>query len=187
QRVPEILLTGVRQAVPGVPWLLYETNASFVNFHREVDGPEGVRADFHPRWFVPIPIAGGAVTVTPFAGGRLTFYDQRVTGISTGQDGIVRQDSVFDPLLRRQAEVGVEAETRATRVYATDGIGGIATIQHAIEPRVVLIEIRGIDQKAMPTYDPGYNTGTGIDPGYERTHGIDRLGRANEVTYYLTN
>lgn len=186
QRVPNIQLTGVRQAVPGAPWLLYETNASFVKFIRDVDGPGGLRADFHPRFFAPIPIAG-LVTITPFAGGRLTYYDLRVTGFHAGVDGILSQASVYDPRLRRQAEVGVEAQTQMTRVYATDGIAGIAALQHSIEPRATFIEIRGLDQKAMPTYDPGYNTGTGIDPGYERAHGIDRLGKANEVTYYLTN
>jgi LPS-assembly protein len=186
QRVPNIQLTGVRQAVPGAPWLLYETNASFVKFIRDVDGPAGVRADFHPRFFVPIPIAG-LVTVTPFAGGRLTYYDQRVTGFHAGVDGILSQASVYDPRLRRQAEVGVEAQTQMTRVYATDGTAGIAALQHSIEPRATLIEIRGLDQKAMPTYDPGYSTGTGIDPGYERAHGIDRLGKANEVTYQVAN
>ena len=56
-----------------------------------------------------------------------------------------------------------------------------------IEPRVRIIEIRGIDQKDNPQYDPGASTATGIDPGYERRVGIDRLGKANEVTYYLTN
>jgi LPS-assembly protein len=187
QRVPDIQLTGVRQAVPGAPWLLYETNASFVNFIREVDGPEGMRADVHPRFFVPIPIAGGAVTVTPFVGGRLTYYDQRVTGFHAGLDGILSQDAVYDPRLRRQVEAGVEAQTKVTRVYTTDGTGGIAALQHSIEPRATLIEIRGLDQKAMPTYDPGYSTATGIDPGYERAHGIDRLGKANEVTYSLAN
>jgi LPS-assembly protein len=186
QRVPSIELTGVRQAVPGAPWLLYESNASFVKFIREVDGPEGLRADFHPRFFVPIPIAG-VVTVTPFAGGRLTYYDQRVTGFHTGVDGILSQASVYDPRLRRQVELGVEAQTKVTQVYTTDGTGGIAALQHSIEPRATLIEIRGLDQKAMPTYDPGYSTATGIDPGYERAHGIDRLGKANEVTYYLAN
>jgi LPS-assembly protein len=186
QRVPSIQLTGVRQAVPGAPWLLYETNASFVKFIREVDGPEGLRTDFHPRFFVPIPIAG-VVTVTPFAGGRLTYYDQRVTGFHTGVDGILSQASVYDPRLRRQVELGVEAQTKVTQVYTTDGTGGIAALQHSIEPRATLIEIRGLDQKAMPTYDPGYSTATGIDPGYERAHGIDRLGKANEVTYYLAN
>jgi LPS-assembly protein len=185
QRVPEVILSGVRQAVPGVPWLLYEANASYVNFIRQVDGPEGMRADFHPRFFVPIPI--GVVTVTPFGGGRLTYYDQRVTGFHTGVDGILSQQSVYDPRLRRQLELGVEAQTQMSRVYATNGLWGIAALQHSIEPRATLIQIRGLDQKDMPTYDPGYNTGTGIDPGYERAHGIDRLGKANEVTYYLTN
>ncbi len=185
QRVPEVILSSVRQAVPGVPWLLYEANASYVNFIRQVDGPEGMRADFHPRFFVPIPI--GVVTVTPFGGGRLTYYDQRVTAFHTGLDGILSQQSVYDPRLRRQVELGVEAQTQMSRVYATNGLWGIAALQHSNEPRATLIQIRGLDQKAMPTYDPGYNTGTGIDPGYERAHGIDRLGKANEVTYYLTN
>jgi LPS-assembly protein len=186
QRVPAIQLTGVRQAVPGAPWLLYETNASFVNFIRQVDGPEGMRADFHPRFFVPIPVAG-LFTVTPFGGGRLTYYDQRVTGLSTGRDGIQSQDSVYDPRVRRQAELGVEAQTRFTQVYTTDGTGSIAALQHVIEPRATIIEIRGLDQKGMPSYEPGYRTGTGIDPGYERAHGIDALGKANETTYSLAN
>src|SRR4029453_14266771 len=68
QRVPEIDLVGVRQQVPGAPWLFYETSASFVNFIRDVDGPQGVRADFHPRFFAPIPI-GGYLSAPPFAGG----------------------------------------------------------------------------------------------------------------------
>jgi hypothetical protein len=94
---------------------------------------------------------------------------------------------VYDPRLRRQVELGVEAQTQMNRVYTMDGTGGIATLQHSIEPRATLIEIRGLDQKAMPTYDPGYSTATGIDPGYERAHGIDRLGKANEVTYSVAN
>ena len=63
----------------------------------------------------------------------------------------------------------------------------LALYQHVIEPRVRVIEIRGFDQRAYPTYDPGASTATGIDPGYERRVGIDQLGKANEITYYLTN
>ena len=76
QRIPEIRVLGLRQQVPGVPGLLYETNASFVNFFRYL-GPGGIRADFHPRLLRPIPVAG-LFTVTPFIGGRLTYYDQRL-------------------------------------------------------------------------------------------------------------
>jgi len=61
-----------------VPGLLYEGQTSFVNFVREV-GSAGVRADFHPRLYMPVPVAG-LFTVTPYAGGRLTSFDIRPSG-----------------------------------------------------------------------------------------------------------
>jgi LPS-assembly protein len=186
QRVPDIQLVGIRQPLPGVPGVLYENTASFVNFIREV-GPEGIRADFHPRFLMPIPV-GGLITVTPWAGGRLTYYDQRVVDQRITRVGqLLVEESVYDPRVRRQVEAGVDVESRISRVFTTDGSGSVAAYQHVIEPRVRFIEIRGLDQKAFPTYDPGASTATGIDPGYERRTGIDRLGKANEVTYYLTN
>jgi LPS-assembly protein len=186
QRVPEIKLVGIRQPVPGVPGLLYETTASFVNFIRDV-GPDGVRADFHPRLLMPVPVAG-VFTVTPFAGGRLTYYDERVVDQRiTRVGGILVEESVDDPRVRRQVEWGIEAESRVSRVYTNQGGGDVAAYQHVIEPRVRVIQIRGVEQKDYPQYDPGASTASGIDPGYERRVGIDRLGKANEITYYLTN
>ena len=136
---------------------------------------------------MPIPVAS-LLTVTPFVGGRLTYYDQRLVGTRvTRVGGVTVEESQDDPRVRRQVEFGVEAESRVSRVYTTDGSGSIAAYQHVIEPRVRLIEIRGLDQKDYPNYDPGASTATGIDPGYERRTGIDRLGKANEITYYLTN
>lgn len=186
QRVPEIRLVGIRQPVPGVPGLLYEATASFVNFIRDV-GPDGVRADFHPRLLMPLPVAG-LFTVTPFLGGRLTYYDQRAVNERITRSGALTvEESVYDPRVRRQVEWGIEAESRVSRVYTNQGSGDIAAFQHVIEPRVRIIQIRGVDQKDYPEYDPGASTATGIDPGYERRVGIDRLGKANEITYYLTN
>ncbi len=186
QRVPEVKLVGIRQPVPGVPGLLYEATASFTNFIRDV-GPDGVRTDFHPRLLYPVPVAG-LFTVTPFAGGRLTYYDERVVDQRVTRVGALNvEESVYDPRVRRQVEWGVEAESRVSRVYTNEGGGTVAAYQHVIEPRVRLIQIRGIDQKDFPQYDPGASTATGIDPGYERRVGIDRLGKANEITYYLTN
>lgn len=186
QRVPEIRLTGVRQPVPGVPGLLYETGASYTQFVRDV-GPEGPRVDFHPRLFRPVP-AAGVVTLTPFFGGRATFYNQRVVGQRiTRSGGLPVQESVNDDRVRRQVEAGLEVESRLSRLFLLDGAGGIAALEHVIEPRANFIEIRGLDQKAMPSYDPGFSTATGVDPGYERRVGIDRLGKANEVTYSITN
>ncbi|MEX2222388.1 MAG: hypothetical protein WEG40_11385 [Candidatus Rokuibacteriota bacterium] len=94
-----------RQPVPGVPGLLYETTASYVNFIRDV-GPDGARADFHPRLLMPIPV-GGLFTVTPFAGGRLTYYDQRVVGERVTRVGALTvEESGYDPRVRRQVEWG---------------------------------------------------------------------------------
>jgi anti-sigma factor RsiW len=146
-----------------------------VNFIRDV-GPDGIRADFHPRLLMPLPVAG-LLTVTPFVGGRLTYYDERVVGQRITRVGALSvEESVYDPRVRRQVEWGVEAESRVSRVYTSDGGGGVAAYQHVIEPRVKIIQIRGLDQKDYPQYDPGASTATGIDPGYERRVGIDQLG-----------
>ena len=168
QRAPEIKLFGLRQPVPGAPALLYETEASFTNFHRVV-GDGGVRLDVHPRAFLPVPIAG-LFTLTPFGGGRVTYYDRRVVGTRFTHTTWV-EDTIPESRARLQVEGGVEAETRASRVFQLDGVGGLAAVQHLIEPRAALEVIRGVNQKANPQYDPA----------------IDDIGRVTQITYSLTN
>jgi LPS-assembly protein len=190
QRAPEIKLTGLRQPVPGVPGLLYEGQASFVNFVRDV-GSAGIRADFHPRLFAPLPVAG-LFTVTPYVGGRLTLYNQEVVGhaISNGPKSANPVDIELTrstDRLRQQVEGGVLLEARAVRVYTLDGTGSMAAIQHVIEPRANFIEIRGINQNANPQWEPGGGPMTRVDPGYEARTGIDAINKANEVTYSVTN
>jgi LPS-assembly protein len=175
----------LRQPVPGAPMLLYETEASFTNFIREV-GDGGVRLDLHPRVFFPIPVAG-LFTVTPFVGGRLTYYDRRAVG-NRFTHTITVEDTVVEDRVRRQVEAGVEVEARASRVFQLDGRGGLAALQHVIEPRAILTEVRGLDQKALPQYDPGLRgTAGGIDTGFYGRAGVDNIGRVNEITYSLTN
>jgi len=169
QRVPEITLQGLRQPVPGMPYLQYEAQASFTDFLRVV-GDGGVRLDAHPRVFLPVPVAG-LFTLTPFAGGRTTLYNTRAVGTKLTQHGVWVEDTIPEDRVRLQAEGGIEAETRASRVFQLDGGGGIAALQHVIEPRMTLLEIRGINQKANPQYD----------------RDIDRIGRANQITYSLIN
>jgi LPS-assembly protein len=191
QRAPELKLTSVRQPLPGVPGLLYEGQASFVNFIRQV-GAAGIRADFHPRFYLPIPVAG-LFTMTPYAGGRLTLYNQEVVGEATSNGPAIWSSPVSieqtraTNRLRQQMEGGVLLETRASRVYTLEPGGSIAALQHVIEPRANFIEIRGINQKANPQFEPGGGPTTGIDPGYEARTGIDAVDKANEVTYSITN
>ena len=191
QRAPEIKLTSLRQPMPGVPGLLYEGQASFVNFVREV-GSAGVRADFHPRLYMPVSVAG-LFTVTPYAGGRLTFYNREAVGqdLSPGPailgDPVIIEKTKNTNRLRQQLEGGLLVEARASRVFNLDGAGGISAVEHIIEPRANFIEIRGINQKGNPQWEPGGGPTSRIDPGYEARTGIDAVNKANEVTYSLTN
>ncbi|HVQ76308.1 MAG TPA: LPS assembly protein LptD [Candidatus Binatia bacterium] len=168
QRLPQIDLRGILQPVPGIPRLLYEVRASAVNFVRE-EGSEGVRLDLFPVVRMPIPIFG-SFTVTPFLGGRLTWYDTQVAGYGT-KNGILLEETIKEGILRQQIEIGFEATARAARVYQAGGFAGIAALQHVIEPRVGFAAIRGRNQDQLPQWDPT----------------IDRIGTTNGITYSLTN
>ena len=169
QRVPDIRLYGLRQPVPGLPDLLYETEASATYFIRDV-GSDGARVDLHPRLFYPVPVAG-LFTVTPFAGGRATYYDKRVVGERvTKGGGFLVEETEDDRHVRLLAEGGVELESRVARVWTMDGTWGLAALQHTIEPRVQWLEIRGLDQKANPQFDKA----------------IDDIGKTSQVAYAIT-
>jgi LPS-assembly protein len=169
QRVPEIRLQALRQPVPGLPFLQFQTEATFTDFLRVV-GSGGVRLDFHPRFFAPVPVAG-LFTITPFIGPRFTFYNTRAVGTSFTAEGVWVEDTIHDNSVRQQIEEGFMAETRATRVFHLGGAGGIAAVQHVIEPRVELLVINGVNQKARPQYD----------------RDIDNIGQVTQLTYSLIN
>ena len=168
-------------ACPGVPGVLYETNASFVNFIRDRRARRrpgrlpSARPHADPGRRA---VHGHAVRGRPahllrpargrpahHARGRPARWRSRCTirGCAARSSGAPR------------SRAGSRASTPPTAA------GAWPRYQHVIEPRVRVIEIRGIDQKAYPNYDPGASTATGIDPGYERRTGIDRLGKANEI------
>jgi hypothetical protein len=129
----------------------------------------------------------GLFTLTPFLGGRLTYYNRQVVGLRN-QQGVTVEETITDDRLRRQVEWGVETESRAARVYPLDGRYGVAALQHVIEPRAMITEIRGVNQKALPQWDPGARgAASGLDPGFYGRAGIDDIGKVNEITYSLTN
>jgi LPS-assembly protein len=170
QRLPDINLVGVRQPVPGLPGVLYETEASFVHFVRDV-GSEGSRFDLHPRLSRPIS-AGGLFTVTPYVGGRLTAYDKSVVGFRT-----VR--GVDEPLevtedearLRRLVEAGTDFEMNISRVYPMNGRWGYESVLHSIEPRVTYGWVAGEGQHNLPVW----------------TEGVDRIRDGQRVEYSVIN
>jgi LPS-assembly protein len=185
QRLPEIRFQTVRQPVPGLSPLLYEVESSATNFVRDV-GADGRRLDLHPRVFLPVPV-GGLFTVTPFLGGRATYYDTRVVGKRLTRNGNLEVEiTEDDSRVRAQGELGADLEARATRVFALGGAGGIDRLQHLLEPRVNVTEIRGVNQKDVPQYDPGGGTLSALSAPLADL-GIDRIGKVSRLTYSLTN
>ena len=185
QRLPEIRFQAVRQPIPGTQWLLYEAESSFTNFQRFV-GSEGRRLDLHPRVFLPLPVAG-YFTLTPFVGGRATYYDRKVVGKRvTGNGGIEVEVTEDASHVRGQAEAGADLEARATRIYDVGGLGGIDRLQHLVEPRINFTGIRGVNQKDLPQWEPGGDLVNPLAPPLAEL-GIDRIGRVTRLTYSLTN
>jgi LPS-assembly protein len=168
QRLPELTLQGVRQPFPGLPGVLYEVNASATYFFREL-GSDGTRLDLHPRLSRPIPVAGYA-TLTPFVGGRLTAYDRTVTDTGFKQ-GIFIEHTKSDERVRELGEIGADAETRATRVYQADGLWGLQSVLHSIEPHAYYTRVFGRNFYSLPIW-------------VER---VDRVPEASWLEYSVTN
>jgi LPS-assembly protein len=170
QRLPDINLVGVRQPVPGLPGVLYETEASYVNFVRDI-GSAGSRLDVHPRLSRPFS-PGGLFTVTPYAGGRLTAYDTSVVGFrrARGVDEPV-EVTESEARVRRLVEAGTDVEMNISRVYPMDGRWGYETVLHSIEPRVTYGWVGGQGQHALPLW----------------TETVDRVPLGHRVEYSVIN
>lgn len=167
-RLPDLSLQGTRQPIPGLPGLLWELDAGAVRFVREA-GSDGTRLDVHPRVSRPIS-AGGLFTLTPFAGGRLTGYDRRVTGSHVGRDGRLIEQTTDELRVRQLVEVGADVETTASRAYRLDGWQGLEALLHTIEPRVSYTRLDGRTMDRLPAWTD-----------------VDRLEDASRVEYSLTN
>ena len=166
-RLPDISLQGSRQPVPGLPGVLYEFEGSATHFMRAV-GSDGSRIDLHPRLSRPFT-PGGIVTVTPFAGGRLTGYDRRATGVVLSRAHVV-EEAEPDDKLRRLLEGGVDLEATASRVYPMEGRFNLDAALHTIEPRVRYLWIEGRGKNNLPGWSD-----------------LDRIRDTESFEYSITN
>ena len=166
-RLPDISLVGPRQPIWRDSGLLLQSSVGFVNFVRD-EGSSGMRFDVHPQLSRPIPL--GYLTLTPFVGGRLTGYDQTVTGTHIGRGDVLIEDTKDEARLRRLVEAGVDVETKLSRVFNTGGWWGTEALLHTIEPRVRYIWITGWDQDRLPQWTD-----------------IDNIPDASRIEYSLTN
>ena len=103
------------------------------------------------------------------------------------RDGAIPVEETRDAsFVRGLGELGADLEARETRVYDVGGTAGISRLQHLIEPRVNVTEIRGVNQKDIPQWDAG---GGVVNPlaAPLADLGVDRIGRISRLTYSLTN
>jgi LPS-assembly protein len=171
RRLPDLELQGVRQPIPGLGGVLFEMDAGYVNFVRDV-GAAGQRLDLHPRLSRPFS-PGGLFTLTPFVGGRITAYDTVVTGThaTPGVTGVI-EETEREARVRRLLEGGADLETNFSRVYSTGGSPwNIDGLLHSIEPRMQYLWISGKDKSRLPLF----------------TEGVDRIPETGQLTYSLTN
>jgi LPS-assembly protein len=167
-RLPDISLVGVRQPVPGVSGALWELSASAVRFVRDV-GSDGSRVDLNPRISRPFS-PGGLFTLTPFAGGRVTAYDRRVTGLHTSiRGGAAIEETDEETRVRRILEAGSDLERTASRIYRPD-VWGWDTMLHTVEPRVNYTWMDGQNMDRLPFWTD-----------------LDRIQDTSRIEYSLTN
>jgi LPS-assembly protein len=168
-RLPEVTILGVRQPIPGLPGFLYEFEGDAVKFVRLL-GSDGDRLDVRPRVSRPVSM-GGFLTVTPFAGGRLTAYDRRVTGTHVSpRDGRTLESTETTLQVRRLAELGTDVETIASRPYDLGGFVGLDGVLHSIEPRLNYTWVGGDGSQKLPQWTD-----------------LDRPQEASLIQYSLTN
>jgi LPS-assembly protein len=137
QRLPEVLLTGLRQPIGNSPFY-FSLSSSAVNFYRE-EGVKGERVDIYPRLSMTLS-PRGYFTFTPELGLRETAYWVE----EAGED---RQYS------REIYDLKGTISTTFIRIYNLNG-DSLKRARHTIEPEVVYEYIPEVDQDDLPTFDP---------------------------------
>jgi LPS-assembly protein len=180
-RLPDLRLDGMPQPVPllGKLGFLYDVQSQAVNFIRDV-GADGIRGDVRSALSRPTPVQG-FITVTPFVAGRLTGYDKTVTGTAV-QSGVTVQATDDDPRLRSIYELGVDLESRVSRIYELGDVAGVEALLHSVEPRVGFLWLDG-SQDVLRYQRDGTLT-TNKLPQYDQ---VDAIPEAGRFTYSLTN
>lgn len=135
QRMPEIILTGLRQPIGASP-LYFSLSSSADNFYRK-EGEKGVRADLNPRFSV-IVSPKGYFTFTPELGLRETAYHL------DGED-VWKSREMYD--------LKGTLSTAFLRVYNLSG-ESLRKMRHTIEPEIVYEYTPEVIQDSLPQFGP---------------------------------
>jgi len=134
QKLPEIKYLIFGEPIGSLLHLRFQGSAA--NFTAK-EGTSVMRADFQPE--LTAVLSGYGLSLTPRAGGRVTFYD--------------RGQTTIEPVERKYLYAGADLNARFSRVYGSDGESGIGRIRHSIEPTVSYSYLPKIDQGDIPHLD----------------------------------
>lgn len=135
QKLPEILLTGLRQPIGTSPFY-FSLNSSAVNYYRD-EGEKGERIDLNPRFSMTLS-PKGYFTFTPELGLRETAY---------WIEGVDKWES------REMYDLRGTLSTAFLRTYNLKG-EILRKIRHSIEPEVIYEYIPEVNQDDLPQFDP---------------------------------
>jgi LPS-assembly protein len=134
QKLPELRYLIFGETI--APRTYFRFEGSAVNFSSD-EGRTVLRADFRPE--LTAVLSGGGLSLTPRAGGRVTYYDRGATTIQ--------------PAERKYLYAGGDLTARFSRVYGEERDSGIGLMRHSIEPMVSYSYLPKIDENDTPHLD----------------------------------
>jgi LPS-assembly protein len=157
QQLPSIEFDGVKQRIATSP-LFYNLNTEYV-YYWSREAKRGQRVDLFPRLYLPIAVKP-FFTVEPSVGLRETMWylDEKDFG---PKDERYYHRELFD--------TRIDLSSNIFSVYNIEG-RTLEAVKHTIRPEVAHVYIPEVDQSDLPSFD-----------------GVDRIGKANLLTYSLTN
>jgi LPS-assembly protein len=157
QQLPTITFNGSKQSISTSPFY-FDLASEYTYFYSE-DGPRNHRADVHPRFYLPYSYKS-YFTIEPSVGLRETIWyvDKKES-----------QTSDKKTLTRELYDLEVDLSSEVFHVYNLEG-ENIKRIKNDIKPRITYNYTPEKDQSDLPALD-----------------NIDRIARANLITYSLTD
>jgi LPS-assembly protein len=134
QKLPELRYVIFGETIGPRMYVRFEGSAA--NFSSS-EGRTVLRADLRPEFTAVL--SGNGLSLTPRAGGRVTYYDRGATTI--------------EPAERKYLYAGADLAARFSRLYGEDGLSGIGRIRHSIEPMVSYSYLPKIDAGDIPRLD----------------------------------
>ena len=192
ERLPDVKLTGFRQQIFDTP--LYYDSESSIGWYQAYVGNatngfypytngyfanSGTRADtFHQ---ISLPwVFFNRLNVTPYIGGRLTYYDAQNNLAGTNQE-----------IYRALLNTGVRTSFKASRLWtgATNSFWDLDGLRHIIEPSVeyVFVPRPSAPAYSLPQFDP-QNPSLLLSPvTFPDYNSIDSIDTMNVVRFGLRN